>query len=84
MKRFLYSAGLLGWFLALVSPCWAVQGQWAGFLYLTPKSTAPLSASQKTRLLDGLRDTAKNREWRYVKEGPIFRGIRVPGPEGIL
>lgn len=32
-------------------------------------------------LLSGLRDTAKNQEWKYVKEGPIFWGKRVEGPE---
>lgn len=26
---------------------------------------------------EGLRDTARNPEWRYVKEGPLWRGHRV-------
>lgn len=32
-------------------------------------------------LLGGLRDTAKNQEWKYVEESPIFWGKRVPGPD---
>lgn len=35
-------------------------------------------------LLSGLRDTARNQEWQYVKEEPIFWGKRVEGPQDLL
>jgi hypothetical protein len=45
--------------------------------FITYFECAPEHVETFTRIHEALRDTAKNPEWRFVREGPLWRGRRV-------